>query len=160
MKLSNTIKIIALCIGFSVLTACATVGGLSQQQAKILQQEGFIYTDEGWTLDMPTSLLFGTDEHNLSIATQQKIASLMQKLQKINLNKIIVQGHTDNIGAREYNQELSLKRAQSVASIATSNGFSSQHVQAIGYADLKPVATNDTEEGRGENRRVAVIIVP
>lgn len=160
MKLSNHFKIIALCVCFSVLTACTTLGGLSRQQAKVLQQEGFIYTDEGWTLDMPTSLLFGTDEHMLSVATQQKIADLMQKLKNINLNKIIIQGHTDNIGAREYNQELSLKRAQSVANIATTHGFSTQHVQAIGYADLKPVATNETEEGRGKNRRVAVIIVP
>lgn len=160
MKFAYILKVTTLVVTLSFLTACTTLGGISRHQAKILQQEGFVYTDEGWTLDMPTSLLFGTDEYELQLDTQQKIAALMQKLHKIKLNKIIVQGHTDNIGSAEHNQELSLKRAQSVADIGLKNGFNTQHVQAIGYADRKPVASNETEEGRGENRRVAVIIVP
>ena len=159
----KTSKILSLCVALLLsvsLTACMSMGGLRHYQTKILQQEGFIYTDEGWTLDMPTSLLYGTDEYELSGDTQQKIATLMVKLKKINLDQIIVQGHTDNVGNREYNQDLSLKRAQSVANIALTQGYSANHVKAIGFADTKPIASNDTEEGRGKNRRVAVIIVP
>ena len=160
MTFSNFLKVTTLVVSLSILSACTTLGGISRHQAKVLQKEGFVYTDEGWTLDMPTSLLFGTDEYELKQETQQKIGTLMVKLKNIHLNKIIVQGHTDNVGSSEHNQPLSLKRAQSVANIALLNGFPPQHVQAIGYADRKPVASNDTEEGRGENRRVAVIIVP
>lgn len=147
-----------LCI--SLISACSTLGGLSRQQVKVLQQAGFIYTDDGWTLDMPANLLFGTDEAVLSADNQQQIAPLMHKLKNIHITTIIVQGHTDNVGSREYNQELSLKRAQSVANIALANGFTANNVKAIGYADTKPLVSNDTEEGRTENRRVAIIIVP
>ena len=149
---------LTLCLGLT--TACMTNQGLNRTQIKALQEAGFVYTDDGWTLDMPTSLLFATDEYELSQDTQKKIADLMIKLQAINIKKIIVQGHTDNIGSQQYNQELSLKRAQNVAKIALQHGFKSESVQAVGYADTKPLTSNDTEEGRAENRRVAVIIVP
>lgn len=160
MKFPRLFKLATVLLLATSMVACTTLGGLNRHQAKVLKQAGFVYTDEGWTLDMPTSLLFNTDEYIPSQDTQNKIAELMQKLKKINLNKIIVQGHTDNSGSLQHNEELSLKRAQSVAEIALNNGFSTQYVKAIGYADRKPVASNDTEEGRSENRRVAVIIVP
>ena len=158
--MKKLIQISALVICISLVSACTTLGGLSRSQVKILQEAGFIYTDDGWTLDMPTSLLFGTNEHSLSTETQQTIATLMNKIRGIRINTIIIQGHTDNVGTLEHNQELSLKRAQSVANIALVNGFKPENVKAIGYADTKPLASNATEEGRSENRRVAVIIVP
>lgn len=160
MKKLNFLKCVALLIPMLMITACMGLGGLSRHQVNVLQQTGFVYTDEGWTLDMPANLLFGTDQSDLSEDNQNQIAPLMQKLNKIKINTIIVQGHTDNVGSPEYNQELSLKRAQSVANIALKHGFDAQNVKAIGYADTKPIASNDTEEGRTENRRVAVIIVP
>lgn len=152
--------ITTLILSISLMSACTTLGGLSHKQVKVLQETGFIYTDDGWTLDMPANLLFATNETSLSTDNQSKIADLMQKIKKIKINTIIIQGHTDNVGTNEYNQELSLKRAQSVESIALANGFMANNVKAIGYADTKPLANNDTEEGRSENRRVAVIIVP
>ena len=160
MKKINFLKCIALVTSMLLMTACMSLGGLSRHQVKVLQEAGFVYTDDGWTLDMPANLLFGTDEAVLSQDNQQQISPLMLKLKGIKISTIIVQGHTDNVGSREYNQDLSLKRAQSVADIALSNGFLKENVKVIGYADTKPIASNDTEEGRGENRRVAVIIVP
>ena len=158
--MNKFIYIVSLILCLSLTTACMTTNGLTRNQIKALQEAGFIYTDDGWTLDMPTNLLFGTDEYELSTDTQQKIVPIINKLKAIKIKTIIIQGHTDNVGSQQYNQDLSLKRAQSVANIALRNGFLPNDVKAIGYADTKPLASNDTEEGRGENRRVAIIIVP
>lgn len=73
--------------------------------------------------------------------------------------EIEVSGHTDNVGNKSYNQELSQKRAQSVVNYLTENGISKCRLIAKGYGMDKPVADNETEEGRAENRRVEFTIL-
>lgn len=127
----------------------------------MLKTEGFIYTnDEGWILDLPSRLLFETSEHELLPEQKQSVAELSNKLKNIKIEKLSVQGHSDNMGSEEFNHELSEQRAQSVANIALKHGFSKDNIQAIGYGSSKPIKSNDTEEGRSENRRVSIIIVP
>ncbi len=69
--------------------------------------------------------------------------------------KVEIGGHTDNIGNEEANRALSAKRAEAVANHLISNGISSNRVSAKGYGEGKPIASNDTENGRLKNRRVA-----
>lgn len=158
MKLS--IKLIGILVCISLLTACVGLGGLKKSQIKVLQKEGFVYSDEGWLLDLPSRLLFATGEYLLQPAQEQTIATLSKKLEKIKLDKLIIQGHTDNVGTEAANQLLSEQRAKSVADVTFANGFQPENVQVVGYGPSKPTASNDTEEGRSENRRVSVIIAP
>ena len=70
-----------------------------------------------------------------------------------------VAGHTDSTGAEEYNQGLSERRANSVKDYLVSKGVQAQRLQAKGYGESMPVASNDTKEGRAENRRVELIVL-
>jgi len=68
--------------------------------------------------------------------------------------KVEIQGHTDNIGSAEYNLKLSKRRAQAVADYLISHGISASRLTVEGYGFSRPVASNDTPEGRALNRRV------
>jgi outer membrane protein OmpA-like peptidoglycan-associated protein len=72
--------------------------------------------------------------------------------------RVEVAGHTDNIGSDAYNQQLSQRRAKSVVDYFVSQGVSVDRLKAVGYGKTKPVASNKTEEGRAENRRVELHI--
>jgi outer membrane protein OmpA-like peptidoglycan-associated protein len=71
---------------------------------------------------------------------------------------LLLVGHTDSQGTDSYNQDLSRRRAASVASYLESHGVSSARVEATGRGETEPIATNDTEVGRAQNRRVEVAI--
>lgn len=70
-----------------------------------------------------------------------------------------VEGHTDSVGSDAYNQGLSERRAQSAVSYLVSKGVDASRLQPTGYGESKPVATNDTAEGRAQNRRVDLVVV-
>mgnify|MGYP000215212026 CR=1 FL=1 len=73
--------------------------------------------------------------------------------------KIKIAGHTDNVGSKTFNQNLSEKRAKAVADYLISKGIDKKRIQTIGYGMDKPIASNETEEGRQQNRRVEFIIL-
>jgi OOP family OmpA-OmpF porin len=70
-----------------------------------------------------------------------------------------VAGHTDSTGSETYNQGLSERRANSVKDYLTSQGVTATRLSAKGYGEAQPVASNDTKEGRAENRRVELIVL-
>ena len=70
-----------------------------------------------------------------------------------------VAGHTDSMGSEAYNQGLSERRAQSVQDYLVSKGVKAQRLTAKGYGESMPVASNDTDAGRAENRRVELIVL-
>jgi outer membrane protein OmpA-like peptidoglycan-associated protein len=72
--------------------------------------------------------------------------------------RVEVAGHTDNIGSHAYNQQLSERRAKSVVDYFVSQGVPADRLKAVGYGETKPVASNKTEAGRAENRRVELQI--
>ena len=71
--------------------------------------------------------------------------------------KMTIEGHTDNVGGESYNQTLSEKRAQSVKKYLTENGISEDRLNAVGVGMSKPIAENETEAGRAQNRRVELV---
>jgi len=81
---------------------------------------------------------------------------LAEDLKKYPNIKIEIAGHTDNVGTDENNDLLSQNRAESVYSYLVSIGCNKDKMQARGYGERKPVATNSTEAGRAENRRVEI----
>ena len=74
--------------------------------------------------------------------------------------EIRVIGHTDSTGSDAYNQKLSVDRANSVAGYLSSRGVSMQRMIVTGAGETRPIASNDTEAGRAQNRRVEITIVP
>jgi len=86
----------------------------------------------------------------------QSVAEIMKKYPDM---KIIIEGHTDNVGGKEYNLNLSQKRAEAVKKImATKFGIKSSRLTAKGFGSSKPIEHNATAEGRQKNRRVEVSI--
>lgn len=141
------------------LAACQTIPtGLSAAQIEALQDSGFIQTHEGWELSIAEKVLFGFDQDQVSAQSQEYLERLSRTLQSVGLTAIRVDGHTDNTGPTSYNKALSQRRADTVANIMIAAGMPRQSVQAQGLGSSKPVADNNTREGRSENRRVSIII--
>lgn len=151
-----------LSIGFICIlfAGCLSFGSLSNKQIKVLKKEGFVLTEEGWSLGLPEQLLFQSNEATISEANAVRLNNLAQQLQKYKLTKLRIVGHTDNVGSAEYNLKLSEKRAISVSSIFIKNGFSASNVASIGRGETQPLNQNESEQARAENRRVSIIIIP
>jgi outer membrane protein OmpA-like peptidoglycan-associated protein len=84
-----------------------------------------------------------------------KLATILNKYDDTN---ILLAGHTDSTGSDEYNQELSRRRAESVADYLVIQNVNFERFNVYGYGESDPVATNDTDGGRAQNRRVEVAI--
>jgi outer membrane protein OmpA-like peptidoglycan-associated protein len=69
-------------------------------------------------------------------------------------------GHTDNVGAAAYNQSLSEQRARAVANVLIGAGVSAGRVNVVGRGEDQPVASNQSDQGRAQNRRVEIVITP
>jgi OOP family OmpA-OmpF porin len=71
---------------------------------------------------------------------------------------VSVEGHTDSVGSDAYNQKLSERRAQAAVDYLVSKGVDASRLQAVGYGESKPATSNDTAEGRAQNRRVDLVV--
>jgi outer membrane protein OmpA-like peptidoglycan-associated protein len=88
------------------------------------------------------------------------LQNLAQSINQYPGTIVRVEGNTDSTGSAAYNQQLSQNRAQSVASALSQYGVPYNRIQAIGYGMTKPIASNATAQGRAQNRRVDILIVP
>ena len=119
---------------------------------------GFEKTDEGYVLNLPGPLLFETGSDVLSENAKVVIGKLADDLRILEIKKLRLFGHTDNVGSAEFNRTLSTKRAESVAQAVSQHGFAQENLERRGFGFDRPLAGNDTPEGRAKNRRVAVIV--
>ena len=103
---------------------------------------------------------FGFDSAVIKPGAENEIARVAAVLVKYPQTNISIEGHTDSKGTEEYNMELSRQRAEAVKNSLIGRGLSSSRLQTIGFGESKPLATNDTEAGRQQNRRVRIVIVP
>lgn len=109
---------------------------------------------------MPSGILFATESAAVSGAAQNDLYAVARNLNEYPNSRIEVIGHTDNTGTASYNQDLSQRRAQSVANILAASGVSSGRLVAVGRGEDQPTASNATEQGRAQNRRVEILIRP
>ncbi|KAA0963013.1 OmpA family protein [Pseudomonas sp. ANT_H12B] len=109
-------------------------------------------------ISLPSDVLFAFNKSDLSPAAQSQLDSLMAKLQNADVVSIKVVGHTDSQGTDAYNQALSERRASSVAAYLLSQGLASNKLTSEGKGESQPVADNETDEGRAQNRRVELHI--
>ena len=112
------------------------------------------------TLNMPSSITFALNSADLNAQFYNALGGVAMVLKEYNKTVIEVAGHTDSSGSDQYNQQLSQRRAQSVAGYLTSQGIVDQRLLTVGAGEAHPVASNDTEAGRAQNRRVEMTIVP
>lgn len=112
------------------------------------------------TLDMPEAITFGFDSYALRPASYTVLNRVADTLAEYDQTIVEVAGHTDSVGARVYNLRLSEQRAQAVANYLSSRGISSERMMVTGAGANYPVASNETEAGRAENRRVEITLVP
>ncbi|HEX9971359.1 MAG TPA: OmpA family protein [bacterium] len=91
----------------------------------------------------------------------QLITKLQRVIRLFDNHQITIEGHTDNIGDDRLNQSLSLQRAKAIKSYLMANmALSDNQIVAIGYGELKPIASNDSEDGRAQNRRIDIVLSP
>lgn len=138
-----------------------TVGRYMDNQAKELEQVAETErVDDGIIVTMKDKILFDFNSAEIkssSRASLQKIADVLKKYDKTNLT---VTGHTDNVGGADYNLKLSERRARAVAEYLTGLGVPQSRMRIMGFGFERPVAGNDTADGRAQNRRVEIHIVP
>ncbi len=135
------------------------------QEAKLRQQlqgTGVSVTRMGdnITLNMPGNITFRTDSADLNADFFKVLDSVGLVLKEYEKTIVEVAGHTDSTGTNEYNQALSERRAQTVARYLAGKGVMEQRMITIGTGESRPVATNDTVEGRALNRRVELTLAP
>ena len=109
---------------------------------------------------MPSNVTFATDSADLKPQFFETLNSVAIVLNEFNRTLVDVTGHTDSTGSPSHNQQLSERRAGTVAEYLVSQGNNPQRFQVLGMGQTEPIAPNDTAEGRAQNRRVEIRIVP
>ncbi len=143
-------------------TAGALIGNYMDKQAeeirKDLKNATVERVGEGIKITFDSGILFDFDSYKLRDASERNLTDLAETLNKYEDTEILIAGHTDNIGDADYNQKLSLDRANSVADYLAANSVSRDRFIIKGFGETEPVATNETPEGRQKNRRVEIAI--
>ena len=111
-------------------------------------------------LNIPSGITFAYDSASVQPQFQRTLDQVADTLAQYNQTYIDVYGHTDSTGSDAYNQDLSERRASSVASYLETRGVQSARIGTRGYGESQPIASNDTDAGRAANRRVEIKIVP
>jgi outer membrane protein OmpA-like peptidoglycan-associated protein len=114
---------------------------------------------EGIKVTFESGLLFDVDKAALRAASQENLQDLARILNKYPDTNILIEGHTDSTGADDYNLALSKRRAESVSHYLAQLEVKASRFSIMGYGEEQPIVTNDTEEGRQQNRRVDLAIM-
>ncbi len=147
----------------------AAAGGLignqlDKQEAELRQQlgndVGIRNTGDRLIVTMPQDILFATDSAELRPTLTADLRDVAQSLLAYPDTTAQVIGHTDSDGEAAYNLDLSERRARSVANVLLSEGVPSGRVQSIGRGEDQPISSNLTPEGKAQNRRVEIVILP
>lgn len=142
-------------------TAAAAAAALSAEQAQELARQIALLqaktTERGIVLTLG-DVLFATGSANINPGAVGNLDRLVAFLGKYPERTASIEGHTDSVGADDYNQGLSQRRADAVKSYLANQGVSSNRLTTIGKGEIYPVASNDSAAGRQQNRRVEVVI--
>lgn len=144
-------------------TAGAFVGKNMDKQAAELEQDvpGATVTrvGEGIIVKFNSGLLFKAGSADLQSAAQTNLQSLASSLQQNPGTNVIIIGHSDNTGTAQQNMDISLQRANAVKAYLAGRGVDAARITTMGKGQTEPIADNETESGRAQNRRVEVVIV-
>ncbi|MCL6699046.1 OmpA family protein [Sphingomonas sp. NSE70-1] len=152
-------------VGIGALAGGVVGNYMDQQEAELRRQTAGTGVDvyrqgDELVLRMPSGITFQVDQSNIQPQFQSTLDQVAQTLASYNQTYIDVLGHTDSTGSDAYNQALSERRAQSVADYLAGRGVARARIGTRGYGETQLIATNDTDAGRAENRRVEIKVVP
>ncbi|MCK4712027.1 MAG: OmpA family protein [Marinosulfonomonas sp.] len=145
--------------------AGALIGNaLDKQAAELRGSMGndvkIVNTGDRLIVTMPQDILFNIDSAAVRPDLRSDLRALAASLRDYPNTTVDVLGHTDNTGTAAYNQNLSSRRANAVASVLINAGVRSSRIRSFGRGEAEPIASNLTSEGRRQNRRVEIIIRP
>lgn len=144
-------------------TAGAFIGRYMERQAEEIEREVPGATveqyGEGLVVQFDSKVLFDFDSYALRAESKDAIGQLTEVLNKYDSTDVVIEGHTDSVGSDAYNLKLSKQRAEAVEAYALSLGIDPGRLGSKGYGEVQPIASNETEEGRQQNRRVQFVIV-
>lgn len=103
-----------------------------------------------------SDVTFAFDSAELQSGAESELNQVARTLRDSPEVRVVIAGHTDSIGTAEYNRDLSQRRAESVSTYLQSQGIAGNRMRTMGYGEDRPVATNDTDAGRAQNRRVEI----
>lgn len=142
------------------------IGNQLDKQATELRSElandGISITNAGDRLivSLPQDITFATDSATVTPSLRSDIGKVAENLNRYPDSTVQVIGHTDSSGEATYNLGLSLERANAVADILQSGGVGYNRISAIGRGEEDPIASNLTPEGKAQNRRVEIVVIP
>lgn len=143
-------------------TAGAIIGQQMDKQAEELEDDledaDVERVGEGIIVTFDSGILFDFDSAALRSEARANLRDFAESLEDYENTEVLIVGHTDAVGDADYNYDLSQRRAQAAAQYLRSLGVSSARVETTGRGETEPVATNDTDYGRQQNRRVEVAI--
>ena len=144
------------------LTGCQTMPSspYSAAQVETLERNGFRAQDGNYMLGLHNKVLFAFDSSNLHGNTETMLFDLGRSLAAVGIRSAGIEGHASSEGDEAYNRKLSEQRANSVRAALVRGGLDSAAMRVRGMGSLDPVAPNDSEEGRLQNRRVVIIVTP
>ena len=131
---------------------------LGQLRSLVAEITSLQQTQRGLVISL-SGILFDVGRSTLKPGSQASIERIAAVLTQYPQHQILVEGHTDATGSDESNLRLSQERASSVRSALIAGGVDASKITAEGFGESRPVASNDTAEGRQQNRRVEVVIV-
>ncbi len=166
---------LAVCLGLVFLSACRgsqevavpedprsamdkQMDAQAQELTENLTDAEVVRTPSGINVTFYQAVLFGFDSAELSEAATKNLEFFAESMNRYTGTNVVIIGHTDAVGSEEYNQALSERRAESVASFIKQQNVAGQRVRTMGMGEIDPIASNDTEEGRRRNRRVVMVI--
>ncbi len=123
------------------------------KEVKVIEEE------RGLVVRLTSKVLFDFDRFELKEISRSSLDEVVKLLKAYPENKIRIEGHTDSVGAADYNLNLSRLRAESVAKYLVQQGVPTSRIETAGYGETKPIAPNVTIQGRQQNRRVEVVIL-
>jgi outer membrane protein OmpA-like peptidoglycan-associated protein len=129
----------------------------AQQQLKQMEA---VREEEGRLIISLSGVLFESGGDKLTTSSESRLDTVAQALAAYSDRSIVIEGHTDDRGSDATNQQLSQKRADAVRAYLQQRGVPIEQMRAVGRGESQPIASNDTPEGRANNRRVEVIVEP
>ncbi len=140
----------------------AIVGAMMDRQERELRQiEGIDVTrtdEDELKVTVRNDILFDFDSSALRSSSRDELREMAEVFNRYDDTTIDVQGHTDSVGSASYNKRLSVRRASSVANYLENLGVSGSRIDAFGYGESRPKASNGSSSGRQLNRRVEIFV--